>query len=120
MINITKEAHKRGLTLREVACEVGYSLTHLATARKNKHGSIYFWESIYSFFGLELPLNDVFNLGKFKNNKLRQLMYMKKLSIEQVAQLSGFSVRTVMAVLGNYKCVSNIAKEIIQGVINNA
>ncbi len=120
MINITKEAHKRGLTLEEVACEVGYSLSHLTTVRKNKHGSIYFWESIYSFFGLELPLKEVFKLGKFKNNKLRQLMYVKKLSVKQVALLSGFSVRTVEKVLGNYKCVSKVAKEIIEGVINNA
>lgn len=120
MIDIAKEAYKRGLSLMDVAHEVGYSLSHIQTAGKRNHASIYFWESIYSFFGLELPLNDVFNFKFFKNNKLRQLMYMKKLSIEQVAQLSGFSVRTVMAVLGNYKCVSNIAKEIIKGVINDA
>ncbi len=119
MINILKEAHKRGYTLAEVAEETGYSKIHIQGMGKHWQGSIYFWEDIYSFFGLKLPLKDVFKLRFFKKNRLRQVMYAKKLSVEQISQLSGFAATTVRKVLRGDR-VGRITKQKIEEVILNA
>ena len=120
MIDIKAEAKKGGYSLSYIAEILGYSHRHLQTVIKNpEKGSLYFWENVYLFFGLILPIKEAYKLYPLRNNEIRQVMYRKHLSIEKVSQLSGYSVSSVEIAIGKKSCLGTRFKKNILGVINN-